>query len=308
MPRLPDVWRVSRETAHAMPVTREGSDCGTRCHGSGRTLARQPSTRVGVRSLRPEVARPFVGRARCVVSRMAGHGATAPGAAVRAPRATPPSVAESVRPQRRWPPGSQGRSGWERCWTVARARRGGASCPRDVRQDHEPAALDARFLRVCRRSRCRVAAWLGSSRDAQGRGGLSCAAPPPALGGRLRGSRTPAEPPGPPRGRKYTHGEMRRQGGRWGLSGSGDWLTAITVARSAPVGDAQTACGAAPRGRWRQTNARASCRTPRCSQPRVPSTAASGIGTATLRCARRPSAPLGQRGAVYGSRDARRPP
>jgi len=83
MPRLPDVWRVSRETAHAMPVTREGSDCGTRCHGSGRTLARQPSTRVGVRSLRPEVARPFVGRARCVVSRMAGHGATAPGAAAR---------------------------------------------------------------------------------------------------------------------------------------------------------------------------------------------------------------------------------
>ena len=202
MPRLPDVWRVSRETAHAMPVTREGSDCGTRCHGSGRTLARQPSTRVGVRSLRPEVARPFVGRARCVVSRMAGHGATAPGAAVRAPRATPPSVAESVRPQRRWLPGIQGRSGWERCWTVARARRGGASCPRDVRQDHEPAALDARFLRVCRRSRCRVAAWLGSSRDAQGRGGLSCAAPPPALGGRLRGSRTPAEPPGPPRGLK----------------------------------------------------------------------------------------------------------
>ena len=279
-------------------MPRVGSHAGSAAFNPGRRAVASSGSSAPVRGSGP-VCRVAHGRPRR--DRPWGRGAWAP-------RATPPSVAESVRPQRRWLPGIQGRSGWERCWTVARARRGGASCPRDVRQDHEPAALDARFLRVCRRSRCRVAAWLGSSRDAQGRGGLSCAAPPPASGGRLRGSRTPAEPPGPPRGRKYTHGEMRRQGGRWGLSGSGDWLTAITVARSAPVGDAQTACDAAPRGRWRQTNARASCRTPRCSQPRVPSTAASGIGTATLRCARRPSAPLGQRGAVYGSRDARRPP
>jgi len=47
-----------------------------------------------------------------------------------------------------------------------------------------------------------VVASIGSSCADQGRGGLSRAAPPPASGGRLRGSRTPAEPPGPPRGLK----------------------------------------------------------------------------------------------------------
>jgi hypothetical protein len=66
----------------------------------------------------------------------------------------------------------------------------------------QPLLRADRALEPVAERRFRVVVSIGSSRGAQGRGGLSCAAPPPASGGRLRGSRTPAEPPGPPRGLK----------------------------------------------------------------------------------------------------------